>query len=102
MPEEADRREIAREDPLYPQALEDLDSKDGPPGRLHVLGNADCLGDPLISIIGARRATPYGLAVSEMCGRISAECGLTVVSGGAIGCDSAAARAALGAGGRTI
>jgi DNA processing protein len=102
MPAEANRREIAREDPLYPQALEDLDSKDGPPERLHVLGNADCLGDPLISIIGARRATPYGLAVSEMCGRISAECGLTVVSGGAIGCDSAAARAALGAGGRTI
>lgn len=53
-------------------------------------------------MVGARRATPYGIAVAEMAGRVAAECDVVVVSGGAMGCDHAAARAALDAGGRTI
>ena len=94
--------EIVRGSSSYPSALEDLDAKEGPPEVVRVSGDSSVLQERLISIIGARQATPYGIAVSEMCGRIAAECGLVVVSGGAIGCDSAAARAALEAGGKTV
>lgn len=83
----------------YPRAVEDLSS---PPAVLYGMGNKDALSSPCLSVIGARRATPYGLAVAEMAGRVAAECGITVVSGGAMGCDCAAAKAALDAGGRTV
>lgn len=83
----------------WPPGLEDLS---GPPERLYGLGDPSALAGPCISIVGARRATPYGLAVAEMAARIAVECGVTVVSGGALGCDHAASAAALKAGGRTV
>lgn len=81
---------------------ESVDPDAGIAERIYGVGNIDILSEPCISVIGARRATPYGLAVAEMSGRIAAECGIVLVSGGAMGCDSAAARAALAAGGKTI
>lgn len=95
----AKRWEIHRGDAAYPPTLEDLES---PPELLYGLGNPEALLGPCISVVGARKATPYGLAVAEMVGRIAAECGITVVSGGAMGCDCAAGDAALKAGGYTI
>ncbi|MBM6774120.1 DNA-processing protein DprA [Olsenella profusa] len=80
----------------WPPALEDLPS---PPGRIYGLGNPEALLGPAIAVIGARRATPYGLSVAAMAGRVGAECGVTVISGGAMGCDHAAGAAALEAGG---
>lgn len=79
-----------------------LDAHDPQIPGLYVLGNPDVLLDECLSVIGARKATPYGLAAAGMAGRIAAECGLVTVSGGAVGCDHAATRAALDAGGRTI
>lgn len=93
------RRELGPGDELYPPALARRMPR---PPRLHVVGDAGSLLGPCISVVGARRATPYGLAVAEMAGRVAAECGLVVVSGGAVGCDHAAARAALDAGGSTV
>jgi DNA processing protein len=61
-----------------------------------------CLAEACISVIGSRRATPYGLAAAELAGRVAAECGLVVVTGGARGCDHAASMAALDAGGKAI
>lgn len=90
---------IRRGDPGWPVQLEDLAS---PPERIFGIGDARALEGPCISIVGARRATPYGLAVAEMAARVAVECGVTVVSGGAMGCDCAAARSALAAGGRTV
>lgn len=69
---------------------------------IYAIGSLDVLKKPLISIIGARKATPYGLACAQIAGRIAAECGIVVVSGGAIGCDSEAAKSALASGGQTI
>lgn len=69
---------------------------------IYGMGDPKVLSEACISIIGARRGTPYGLAVAELAGRVAAECGLVVVSGGALGCDARAARAALAAGGKTI
>lgn len=97
---EAQRWEIKRGSEGYPALLEELG--DDAPETLYGIGDQECLGELSISIIGARKATPYGTAIARMAGRIAAECSLAVVSGGAMGCDSAAARGSLNAGGRTI
>lgn len=91
--------ELHRGEKGWPACLEDLERV---PETLYVRGDPSVLQGSHISVVGARRATPYGLAASQMAGRVAAECGITVVSGGALGCDSAAARAALSNGGKTI
>ena len=53
-------------------------------------------------MVGARRATPYGLAAARLLAGWAAESGYLIYSGGALGCDQAAHRAALEAGGRTV
>ena len=83
----------------YPPAMRDLS---GALPTVYGRGDPRVLTQPCISIIGARRGTPYGLAAAEMAGRVAAECGIVVVSGGALGCDHAASRAALDAGGKTV
>lgn len=93
------RLDMHRGDELYPLSLNGMEN---PPEVIHLLGNPEVFRGDHLSVIGARKATPYGLATSAMAGRIAAECGITVVSGGAYGCDSAALRAAHAAGGKTI
>lgn len=95
----ASRWELTPQDDTYPETLQDFDT---PPKRLYGIGSPEVLSSRCLAVIGARRATPYGLTVAEMAGRIAAECGITVVSGGAMGCDAAALRAAQLAGGTTI
>lgn len=92
-------QELTVADAAYPEQLKNIGEE---PPVLYTVGNIDVLKTPLISIIGARKATPYGLACARLAGKVAAECGITVVSGGAIGCDSEAAKAALAAGGKTI
>lgn len=91
-----DRIEIALGDPLYPACVSELPDA---PGVLYVRGDPKVLDRPSLSIVGSRKATPYGLAIAEMAGRIAAESGLAVVSGGARGCDQAAGLASIDAGG---
>ena len=91
--------EISPDDEEFPQSLHDLEPV---PEVLYGRGDPKVLQGPCLSVIGARRATPYGIAVAEMAGRVAAESGIVVVSGGAMGCDCAAGRAALEAGGRTV
>ena len=93
------RSEVHLNSPVYPPRVACLAD---PPEVLYVRGDPAALSSPCLSIIGARKATPYGLALAEMAGRIAAESGITVVSGAARGCDQAAGRAALAAGGRHI
>lgn len=93
-----EKHEITPEHEMYPKGLLDLEE----PPKLYVLGDLSVFNTEMISIVGARKATPYGLAVSEMAARIAAESGITVVSGGARGCDKVALRAAIDAGGKTI
>lgn len=94
-----DRWELRSGDEGYPPCLDELP---GELGVLYGIGSPSALGGPCISIVGSRRATPYGLACARMAGRVAAECGITVVSGGAMGCDHEASKAALDAGGRTV
>lgn len=93
------RHEVEAGSALYPEKVAALAD---PPRILYVRGAVELLASPCLSVIGTRKATPYGLALAEMAARVAAESGITVVSGGAIGCDQAAGRAALKAGGRHI
>lgn len=96
----AERWEIRREDEQFPECLRGDATRNVE--VLYGLGDPEALHGDTISIIGARRATPYGIALAEMAGRVAAESCLCVVSGGAMGCDHAASRAALDAGGRVV
>jgi DNA processing protein len=86
------------DDPRYPARLAEL----APAPGLWVRGALVEHDDLAIAIVGARRATPYGLEVASQLARDLAARGVTIVSGFARGIDSAAHRAALNAGGRTI
>ena len=74
---------------------------DAPTG-LFAWGNWDALNGPTIGIVGTRGATTYGKAVASKFAEAFARAGVTVVSGGAIGIDSAAHNGALEGGGRTV
>ena len=83
----------------YPQMLLDLEN---PPEMIHGVGSIEVLSTMYLGVIGTRLATPYGMATASMAGRVAAESGITLVSCGAMGCDAAALRGALDAGGRAV
>lgn len=91
--------EYLRKDGSWPTNLEVLPASYQ---ELRGYGDVSLLEQACLGIIGARRATPYGLAVARMAGKIAAQSGICVVSGGAMGCDFAAAQEALNAGGKVI
>jgi DNA processing protein len=90
-------------DPGYPPRLAELD---GRPAVLYVAGGLDrflsSVAEDPVAIVGARRASPYGLDVARSLARGLGAAGLTVVSGMALGIDSAAHSGALDGGARTI
>ncbi len=92
-------RKIAVEDPEYPKILKTLHR---PPQALYVNGSFKEEDNLAVAIVGSRRASRYGIEMSERLGYDLALCGVTVVSGMARGIDSAAHRGALKAKGRTI
>ncbi len=88
---------VTRHNPRYPVELLDLEL---PPPALYILGELPT--GPGLSIVGSRKADPYGIEVAEKFAGELAAAGLTVVSGLALGVDSAAHRGALAVGGRTV
>ncbi|SFT00187.1 DNA protecting protein DprA [Sulfitobacter marinus] len=79
----------------YPAILAELD--DAPP-FLWVMGNADLLNRPTISMVGARNASSLGTRMAKALAKGLGEAGYIVVSGLARGIDAAAHHAALGTG----
>jgi DNA processing protein len=69
---------------------------------VHLLGAPVPACGRCAAIVGARAASPYGLAQAERLARDLAALGWTIVSGLARGIDAAAHRGALAAGGRTV
>ena len=69
---------------------------DDPPTVLRGFGDPAALA-PGLAVIGARKATPYGLAAARAVRGMGGAAGYTIISGAAIGCDQAAHRAALDA-----
>lgn len=93
-------RIIAIDDEEYPELLRHIED---PPIVLFVAGSLEGLNDRLcISAVGTRKASEYGvMATKGICGSL-AERGTAIISGLAVGLDSAAHRACLDAGGKTV
>lgn len=89
---------LEQKDTAYPKAFLSLLH---PPEKLYVVGCVSALQEG-IAIVGARKATPYGCGCAQRFARLCVRHGIVVISGGAYGCDSAAHRAALEAGGKTV
>jgi len=95
-------REIHRDDPIFPDALRELRSR---VDSIFAMGNEKLLElapNRLVAIVGTRDASPYGVRVAVALATAFTQAGIGVVSGLARGIDSAAHRAVLEAGGKTI
>lgn len=90
---------ITLSDKEYPKNLRNIYN---PPKALYVNGALLDRDEIAVAIVGSRRASIYGLETGERLGFELASRGVTVVSGMAIGIDSAAHKGALKARGRTI
>jgi DNA processing protein len=90
-------------DPGYPTQLRSLE---GAPAVLHFAGGLnrglELLERDVVAIVGTRRASGYGLEIARSLGRGLAGAGITVISGMALGTDSAAHAGALAARGPTV
>jgi DNA processing protein len=73
-----------------------------PPVVLYVSGSIVESDKMAVAIVGSRKATVYGRSIAEHIARDLATRGLTIVSGGARGIDTAAHKGALAVGGRTV
>lgn len=89
---------VLLEEEGYPEILTGLYN---PPAVLYGRGSFP-YSRPAVAVVGARRATPYGIKVAEEMGRGLAAAGVVVVSGMARGIDSAAHRGALRGEGGTV
>ena len=87
-------RLIALGDPAYPPLLENLPDA---PGMLYVRGDVGLLQAPQLAVVGARSASPEGLAHAHAFSRALAQKGFVITSGLALGIDAAAHEGALAA-----
>jgi len=90
---------VSIRDPRYPAQLREIHD---PPVVLFARGRIELLGSIMLGVVGTRRPTPYGMAVAGRLSHDLAQAHLTIVSGMARGIDTAAHRAALDAGGKTV
>ena len=90
---------VTLNDPAYPAILRNIHD---PPFLLYVKGDPKALDCAGIGVVGARAATEYGKHVSKNLAARLARKGLTVISGLALGIDTAAHKGALAAGGKTV
>lgn len=88
------------QDAAYPSRLKNISD---PPLVFYYKGRLpDFDGNPVIGVVGTRKASPYGLTVAKRMGYQIAKCGGILVSGMAYGIDGLATRGALTAGGCAI
>lgn len=84
---------ITPENPLYPQRLLAISN---PPAVLYVKGKLMNIENKVaITIVGPRKPTDYGKAAAYTIAKTLASCNILIVSGGALGIDSAAHLGAL-------
>lgn len=91
---------LTPEDDCYPEPLRQIHN---PPCALYVRGILPDFADvPAVSIVGTRKATATGKAAARSFAFELAKQGFVIVSGGALGIDTASHQGALQADGRTI
>jgi len=87
------------DDPAFPPLLRAIHD---PPVLLYVKGEVAAIASAAIAVVGARAASTYGLQMAERFAGDLARRGITIVSGMALGIDSAAHAGAVAAGGKTV
>jgi DNA processing protein len=90
--EDPANRVVTLADPHYPPRLLQIPD---PPPLLYVKGRAELLSRPSLAIVGSRNATAQGMANAEAFAKTLSDAGLTIVSGLALGADTAAHRGGL-------
>lgn len=95
---------ICRCHAAYPVGLRRLEA---PPAVVHIAAGARdrlfaALAGDCVAIVGSRRPTRYGIEVAHTLGHDLARAGVPVLSGMALGVDSASHAGAIAAGGTTI
>lgn len=91
---------VCIDDTSYPQKLRNIDV---PPCVLYVWGELPDIDNRLsIAMVGTRNATQYGVMASHILSSSLAKLGVIIVSGGALGIDSASHTGVLEANGTTI
>jgi DNA processing protein len=81
---------LADED--YPKALHNIAD---PPIMLYVKGRRELLSHPSIAVVGSRNATTQGVSNAERFSETLSRAGLTIISGMALGIDTAAHQGGL-------
>ncbi|HVE64302.1 MAG TPA: DNA-processing protein DprA [Mycobacteriales bacterium] len=91
-------------DDEWPSGLDSLVAFDAEPHALWVRGSAPLheLTDRSVAIVGARAASGYGVHMADRIAGGVGDAGWLIVSGGAVGIDAAAHRAALASGASTV
>lgn len=92
---------LSRADPAYPRRLKERLREDSPP-ILYGCGDVAILETGGLAVVGSRHVDQSLVEYTEAVGRLAAQAGRTVVSGGARGIDQAAMRGALEAGGWAV
>jgi len=90
---------VIQQDERYPESLRHIYD---PPIVLYVKGELASADKNAVAMVGSRQTTHYGIETARKLGYQLAYVGVTVVSGGARGIDTAAHQGALNAKGRTI
>jgi DNA processing protein len=90
---------LIQSDETYPAMLREIYD---PPLVLYVKGELTAKDKNSVAMVGSRMTTHYGIEVARKLGYQLAYTGVTVVSGGARGIDTAAHQGALSCKGRTI
>lgn len=90
---------LIKSDENYPELLREIYD---PPVVLYVKGTVTGKDKNGVALVGSRMTTPYGMETSRKLAYQLAYIGVTVVSGGARGIDTAAHQGAMSAKGRTI
>lgn len=91
---------VTPDDAEYPKRLLEIPDY---PAILFVWGDKSVLSDEVsISVVGTRKATAYSVRVTEALAQRLAAAGAVIVSGGALGIDSASHWGAISANGKTV
>ncbi|NTU67025.1 MAG: DNA-protecting protein DprA [Candidatus Moranbacteria bacterium] len=90
---------LSPDSPDYPDLLKKIHN---PPHAIYMRGATNLNSFHMISVVGSRNMTAYGLDAAARLSKELAESGFSVVSGLALGIDAAAHKAALQASGHTV
>lgn len=83
----------------FPELLREIPTA---PDQIYVRGSIEAAKQQCVAIVGSRKVSPYGRAITYRLAEELSRAGVVIVSGLAMGVDAIAHRAALEAGGVTI